>query len=190
MTAVDDGCMTEVLNVTILSAPVAAVDRRALSQAWYSALHLTQAARTDERAFPPQARPGGQEADAASHGIASCVKSAAPHAARATAAKATARTPVMGAAERRAARSRLSRKIERALLHPQRPARRSMLTVDGSKARVAVTLQETTQGLRLVAMCAPHSRAAVARALEEARYALASRGILLRHALAGDARDR
>ena len=32
--------MTQQLEVSILAAPLAAIDRRALSQAWYSALHL------------------------------------------------------------------------------------------------------------------------------------------------------
>src|SRR6202034_3463065 len=41
--------MTQQLEVSILAAPLAAIDRRALSQAWYSALHL---ATPDRRAVP------------------------------------------------------------------------------------------------------------------------------------------
>ena len=41
--------MTQQLEVSILAAPLAAIDRRALSQAWYSALHL---ARPDRAVFP------------------------------------------------------------------------------------------------------------------------------------------
>ena len=41
--------MTQQLEVSILAAPLAAIDRRALSQAWYSALHL---ARSDRSLVP------------------------------------------------------------------------------------------------------------------------------------------
>jgi hypothetical protein len=43
--------MTQQLEVSILAAPLAAIDRRALSQAWYSALHL---ARPDRSPVPPR----------------------------------------------------------------------------------------------------------------------------------------
>jgi hypothetical protein len=46
--------------------------------------------------------------------------------------------------------------------------------------RVHVTLQGRGASLRLVALCSPAAREAVARALSEARYALALRGITLR----------
>ncbi|HEY1429269.1 MAG TPA: hypothetical protein VGF18_06830, partial [Candidatus Tumulicola sp.] len=37
--------MTEQLRVSIVAAPLAAIDPRALSQAWYSALHLARESR-------------------------------------------------------------------------------------------------------------------------------------------------
>jgi hypothetical protein len=44
---------------------------------------------------------------------------------------------------------------------------------------VHVALHGSGASLRLVAVCAPSVRAAVARALEQARYALAARGIAI-----------
>ena len=60
--------MTQQLEVSILAAPLAAIDRRALSQAWYSALHL---ARPDRRLVPvtrvrPPHRRDAERAGAAS----------------------------------------------------------------------------------------------------------------------------
>ena len=79
--------------------------------------------------------------------------------------------------ERRLLRSPLARKIERAFLHPAQRCERATFTLDGTAARVHVTLQGSGTDLRLVAICPAAVRARVARALEEARYALAVRGV-------------
>jgi len=83
------------------------------------------------------------------------------------------------APERRAGRSPLARRIERTFLDPARPVRRATFTLEGTRARVHVALQSRASGVRLVAVCPAASRAGVARALDQARYALATRGIAL-----------
>ncbi len=78
-------------------------------------------------------------------------------------------------------RSRLAQRIERAFLEPNpHRAQRATFSVDGMGGRVHVALQSSATGMRLVAVCHATARDRVARALEEARYALAARGVALR----------
>ena len=76
-------------------------------------------------------------------------------------------------------RSPLARKIERSFLHPGAAVKRATFTLDGSEDRVHISMQAGKSGLRLVAVCPPRARDAVSRALNEARFALAARGIAL-----------
>lgn len=169
--------MTQQLGFSILTAPLAAIDRRALSQAWYSALHLArEAVHPLEPAAPNKplacrdgARPGSSTANGRP---ASAACATARHASSAERAR-------DGEPERRAPRSRLSRKIERCFLDPVRRTHRATFTLDGSNARVHVALQSGGAAMRLIAVCPPAVRERVKCALEEARYALAVRGIAL-----------
>jgi hypothetical protein len=167
---------TQPLAFNIISAPIAALDRRALSQAWYSALHLASGAYHDASPEATQALPSRARARAAAPAMDA---SRATKARVATPAKppSQAPAPVVAHGDRRAARSPLARKLERAFLHPAQQVRRASFSVDSSGARVHVVLQSCGSGFRLVAVCSPHVRGRVARALEEVRYALASRGI-------------
>jgi hypothetical protein len=126
----DAGMITQQLGYSILTAPLAAIDRRALSQAWYSALHLARSG------FP------------------------------------VANVP-----------QQLSKARTAEALDPARPVRRATFsfagTREGTRARVHVALQSGASGMRLVAVCPAALRAGVARALDQARYALALRGIVL-----------
>jgi hypothetical protein len=90
------------------------------------------------------------------------------------------KTPVRReAADRRAARSPLARKIERSFLDPRYRVHRATFTLEGVRTRVHIALQTSGPCVRLIAVCPPAVRATVARALDEARYALAQRGITL-----------
>ena len=82
-----------------------------------------------------------------------------------------------GPLERRNVRSALARKIERTFLDPRTQAQRATFAVGNGAERVHVSLQTTGDRVRLVAVCAPSARPAVARALAQARFALAARGI-------------
>lgn len=179
MAWVDDaGMMTQQLGFSILTAPLAAIDRRALSQAWYSALHLAQASHaqsisahghTDATVCEPTQRPE-QSHDCAHAGR---------HDTSARSRAAASELRVAGAPERRAMRSVLARRIERTFLNPLARPRRATFAIDGTRARVHVALQTTPGGMRIVAVCPASIRSRVSRALDEARYALAARGIAL-----------
>jgi hypothetical protein len=169
--------MTQQLGFSILTAPIAALDRRALSQAWYSALYLAR----DPASPAAQAKqpPGG--AVAQTSGSVEPKRDPKRERLQLKATAASEHAPVRAQpreVDRRSLRSPLARKIERAFLRPAPRPVRSTFTL-GGEARVHVTLQSAGGGLRLIAVCAPRCREAVARALEEARYALAARGISL-----------
>lgn len=168
--------ITEQLQFSVLTAPVATLDRRTLSQAWYSALYGAAPTKAPQKIASPASAPGAScvHAHATVHG---------PSAARGACAGArTARTNesqvVEGASgERRAPRSPLARKIERAFLKPRSVSRKNAFTVEGEHGRVHVLLQTRGTQLKLVAICPQKARAHVAAALAQARYALALRGI-------------
>lgn len=171
--------MTQQLGFSVLTAPIASLDRRALSQAWYSALHLVRgrAAAIKETPVKPHVRlqPPCHEVHAARTQLKHFGERAPANARREVSADRACVVP----ADRRATRSPLARKIERLFLHPGVAARRATFTLEGSGVRVHVSMQTGKSGMRLVAVCPPHARAAVSRALNEARYALAARGIAL-----------
>lgn len=175
------------LATSILTAPLAAIDRRALSQAWYSALHVQARASKPESAARPQSPSGSPHrtdriAGPDFHGAArvnGASSSASP-------AKKQA-VPAAGAPERRAPRSPLARRIERAFLDPHTCLHRATFSVgDSEGSRVHVTLQSAGGRVRLVALCHPSARDRVARALAQARYALGARGVVLEHARIGE----
>jgi hypothetical protein len=165
--------MTGTLEVSILSAPLAAIDRRVLSQAWYSALHVARASSQKparqpkpSRAVLPAAkfpvRDGRQQTQR--RGLGEVRGSLAPSKARCSGAV---------VADRRAAGSPLARKIERAFFTPKAQHKRATLTVEGR--RVHVTVSTGHSGVRFIAVCSPSVRDVVARALAQARFALAAR---------------
>lgn len=171
--------ITEHLQFSVLSAPVAQVDRRGLSEAWYSALYggeKRQSAAAPARS--PQIRdmrgerpemPAGKEP------AGSSVRT--PKNAASAVREEKGSGPV--AVERRTARSPLARKIERAFLHPAARVRNASFELEGMHGRVQVLLRGGGNRVKLVAVCASSARGHVAAALAQARYALARRGIEL-----------
>jgi hypothetical protein len=174
--------MTQQLRASILTAPLAAIDRRALSQAWYSALHLARpnaAAPTPSRPNAPSTASATSPGSAKS-GVATAAKPIAPNPSALVRTRAGVREATVDAAtDRRVPRTRLARDIERAFLDPRMRRERSTFSVGNGAARVVVVLQNVGDRVRLVAICAPACKIAVARALADARFALASRGIAL-----------
>jgi hypothetical protein len=166
----------EQLQFSVLTAPVAAQDRRALSQAWYSALYGSRG----EKAAPARTYASPQRS-AAAIGALRAAPVTAGHPQRgakvlplhAGDVKREGAAPV----ERRAVRSPLARKIERVLLRPRPQARKSAVTIESAHGRVHVLLQTRGAQLKLIAICPPKARTDVAAALAQARYALALRGI-------------
>lgn len=170
--------ITEQLQFSVLTAPVATLDRRTLSQAWYSALYgasSNTAAKPHEVHAACERVTGGA---AATHGnahnaaVTAKMRGMSVHQ-PAPKTQAPQGMPI----DRRAPRSKLARNIERVLLRPRGCAHKTAFTVESEHGRVRVLLQSRGAQLNLVAICAPGARAHVAAALAQARYALALRGI-------------
>jgi hypothetical protein len=170
--------ITEQLQVSILAAPLAAIDRRALSQAWYAALRHAPRQRTTapaERAPVPATvlcRARGCVTTAAFGKRASWrTHSAAEKAPRRTLADGG------GAHVRCGFRSQLAQRIVRTFSDARGELQRATFSLGRGKVRVHVILQSKDGKTALLALCPPEVRAIVARALTEARSALAARGI-------------
>lgn len=175
--------MTQELEVSILAAPLAAIDRRALSQAWYSALHL---ARPDRSAEPARAcgpctvsplREAVPKRDAAC-AAPGCAETHVRRSVQTKPLRVTAQaSPDRVSADRRAAP--LSRRIERRFARSTTRIERATFSMGRGAARVHVILQTNGNVATLVALCRPEMRTVVARALAQARFALATRGFVL-----------
>lgn len=166
---------TQRIGFDVLTAPLAEVDRRGLSQAWYSALHLAH----DVPQTQTHAR-GRRSASAPRAAIQSRAASAADERTQAVDARGipAQNARPCAATERRLQPTSLARRIERAIAGRKRYERLSAFVLDG-KRRVHVAVRASGPKVHVVAVCAPESRTRVARALEEARYALARRGVAL-----------
>jgi len=169
---------TEPLQFSVMSAPVAAIDRRSLSQAWYSALYRQTAparnAEAKSQATAPARRarsplPQAHRSDAVP----------APEQTKRGAGRSESAVCARAGMERRQIRCALARKIERALVHPHGTPKRATFRIRGVPGRVHVIFRAGARGLQLVAVCSRDARMQVAAALAQARYALASRGISL-----------
>jgi hypothetical protein len=175
--------MTQRLEVSILAAPLAAIDRRALSQAWYTALRLasrgqriSDGTRPRHRVFTP-APARTQNATVSAHRTE--VETRPP---RATPTKPTAISgdeETQNALRRRARCCALAQRIERAFGDSSAHPRRATFSMGQGNARVHVILQTRGTSTTLLALCRPELRTVVARALAQARFALAARGIVV-----------
>jgi len=179
---------TQQLHVSILAAPLAAIDPRALSQAWYSALRFAHDAPPISNApgrCVTASRPRATISMEPQRGVDGKPAVIAPRGARCT------RGEVRGAAgdhtRRRAARVPLARRIERAFAASTAPQRATFSLGHGA-ARVHVILQTSGERSALVALCLPELEAVVSRALAQAGQALAARGIVIEMRARGVAR--
>jgi hypothetical protein len=166
--------VSEDLQFSILSAPVASFDRRALSQAWYSALYGSAASSAESGSMQ---RNGCAPKTAMKQRATSRSAVQRTTMAQSSAAVGHPQTARFGDIERRASRSPLARKIERAFLHPRAAVRKAAFTIEGAQGRVQVLLQSRGARIKLIAICPAKARNEVAIALAQARYALAQRGI-------------
>ena len=170
--------MTDSLSVSVVAAPLAAIDSRALSQAWFSALHLARERTT--RNHPPNAALPETE----QHGATSTktrTASSEPHRTMLP-CRAYAGAPIRGGTNEapvHRVRATLTREVKfGAARRPKPPARAAFIVVDGSK-RALVVIQTRGAATHVVAICSPAHRQAVAVALSEVRASLAVRGIAL-----------
>jgi hypothetical protein len=174
--------MTTAPGVAIVATQLAHTDRRALSQAWYSALHLAHDAPARSTPSHPSAANAAHTALAPSSPVASAASArlaptAAPRASHAPAARENA-APSM---ERRSAPTLAARRVERALATiAGRPQPRSSQTIALDGGRVTLLVRSDAGATRIVALCGEPLRATVERALAHARFALAARGSAVR----------
>ena len=172
-------CMTTThqLNVSVLTAPIAQIDRRTLSQAWYSALHLARVQTPQPKASRPkpstsmmQRVSSMQTEHEQAHRL--------PAAARLLPLGQVKRYSGFVTPERRAQRLPATRAIERALLHPLRKQHGAMLQLhDGSRCHISLLQRDGV--VHLVAVVSPKHVALVRQALDQARFALARSGVVL-----------
>jgi hypothetical protein len=176
--------MTQQLELSILAAPLAAIDRRALSQAWYSALHLArppQSAAPFRQLGPCSVSSSASKtlSDETQFSRARSRDARVPHQVLAkpppatTAQSSAARIP----ADRRIAP--LSQRIERRFTDSPTPVKRATFSMGRGAARVHVILQTNGNVANLVALCRPDMETIVARALAQAGLALARRGFAI-----------
>jgi hypothetical protein len=169
--------MQQTTGVAVLATQLAQTDRRALSQAWYSALHLagrsvgvpppdgTAVTQRSAHRGPSLARSAPNPAEHARCGGQRLSRAAAP---RATSAEAP---------ERRLARSELARRIERGLARRTPRSGAASFAIRAGGGRVHLVVRADGARTRVVAVCAPPLRERVERALAQARFALAGRGV-------------
>jgi hypothetical protein len=168
-------------GVAVVATQLADTDRRALSQAWYSALHLAD--RLPAAGHAPLARvpcsatlnrsrfvrdpndtPQRRSADGALH-------------ARDAERVAGKRADGVASAERRVPKTELARRIEHGLARRSPRAAAASFAVRGADGRVHLVVRSDGARTRVVAVCAPPLGDRVERALAQARFALAGRGV-------------
>jgi hypothetical protein len=164
-------------GVAVIATQVAQTDRRALSEAWYSALHLAHDAPpvrlTLARRVAADARPAAivRVTPAPAHGER--VATPLPTRGRRDANVRSTAIP-----ERRRPASETTRRIERAVerLSARRPSPAAH-TLDVAGGRVRLLVHYDGKALRIVAFCSSPLREVVERALASARFALAGTGV-------------
>jgi hypothetical protein len=187
--------VTTPLELSVLTAPIAAIDRRILSQAWYSALGFAQNAEEAGLAAPPRRRSQAAAAEPrdkcpptrsvppslaplrSSRRVRSKLGNAHPCASRAphTVVGHSSRGPA--AARRDPNSADLGERIARKLVVGLHGHTRTTIKLDGDRGRVHVMLQTHRGRMRIIAICPKRFRGRVAQAIDEARNALASQGI-------------
>jgi len=166
-------------RIDILTTQLAATDRRALSQAWYSALHL---AEREPRAGAGHRRTGGVarrddecESQAGPNGrVARCAVTVAAGRAQPL-SRGAGRQPIE--TERRDPKTAIARRLERALARCSRRDAPWSFSLRAGNGRVHLVLRSDGARMRLVAICAPSMRERVERALAQARFALGGDGV-------------
>lgn len=166
--------MTEQLRVSVVAAPLAAIDPRVLSQAWYSALHA--AGTTHSRPTPAQSN-REPSANVLRPSLGAAARDVRKNVVVSPQPRGVAQS--IGPTDIRNDRtpSRIARGIERAVARPQRPPCRAAFVVGDGVARALIVLQSRGDKTYLLAICAPERRETIARALAQVRVSLAARGL-------------
>lgn len=164
-------------GVAVVATMVARSDRRALSQAWYSALHLAQRAPVTQRPQTRHVIAGVMRAETAlTHETSHAPVVRTQPAARMRAQPARV-VPGEASLERRRPACETVRRVEHALtkLAAQRYGQAAQ-TVDVAGGRVRLLVRTDRAATRIVAVCSAPLREPVERALAQARFLLARDG--------------
>jgi hypothetical protein len=165
-------------GVAVIATQVARTDRRALSEAWYSALHLAHAAspaRAVVRRAPAGIVPPARGTRAGAPHDAAQTREAAAPALRAVRDSASGAGAAIG--ERRHPVCETARRIERAVTALRaRASGDAAQTVEVAGGRVRLLVRSDRGTTRIVALCSDPLREPVERALARARFTLAAAG--------------
>ncbi len=82
-------------------------------------------------------------------------------------------------------RSKLAQKIEQVFTAAKTPPKHASFSLEGSRGRVQLLVQQHGSHTQIVALCPPAARDIVAAALVQARYALSLRGISIQSDVRG-----
>ncbi|MFN2528461.1 MAG: hypothetical protein ABR584_07060 [Candidatus Baltobacteraceae bacterium] len=173
---------------SVLSTPVALCDRRALSEAWYSALHMHKEHASSGASNAPAANRGTFATQAHVRGAVASGTADPTSLSAAVRVGAALALPGVPANDRRVSRTKLAEKIEQAFLRPKTPPKHASFALEGVRGRVQILLQQQGSQTQIVALCPPSAREVVARALSQARYALSLRGLSVQAEVRGFAR--
>jgi len=172
---------TATAGVAVVATRLPLTDRRSLSQAWYSALHVAERDRSARPAAPHRAAcaaPGSPPAPPRGETHGAPVARVAPAATPGLAgAERTIRSTAPAALERRAPHTEITRRIERALLRRTADARPATVAVIAGGGRVQLLVRTDRDATRIIALCRPDLRAPVERALAHVRFALMASGV-------------
>lgn len=170
--------MQQTDRVAVLATQLAQTDRRALSEAWYSALHLAggDAPRRPATVAAQGYRPTAA-ARANSQGHEPLARTGTLAAARACSGGSVRAAHQPQCDERRSEKCALARRIERGVRAQGRRPGLGSFAVRDEHARVHVTVRTSGGQTRVVAVCEPALRERVERALAQSRFALAGRGL-------------
>ena len=176
----DRGVQTRVGSWTILSVPIEHCDRRALSEAWYSAL---RAPHSTARLDVPHARP--QASVAAKFTRIPATRTHAhsePQGVRGGSSRLASFSG--GLTERPTVRPSLACRIVGTFFLQKKPPRQASFRLGDGKTRVHVLLRTADSAIYMVAVCSTAARSVVAQALKETQARLGAQGLRLRSALA------
>jgi hypothetical protein len=169
MTTASDG-------VAVIATQLAQTDRRALSEAWYSALHL--AGGSAPRGKSAVHRAGSVATPETAHATPARTSRQLAAASAAAGPRHCTTARVEMKEERRRPVSETARRIERAVatLTARRPVPAAQ-TIDVAGGRVRLLVHNDGQATRIVALCSRELREHVERALAGARFTLATVGV-------------
>jgi hypothetical protein len=175
--------MMQQLELNVLAAPLAAMDPRSLSQAWYSALRLAHPQEC--RALSPGKKSTSDSSSRVERFSRGDTQALPFRSAESRPTRSELPKPPLGVVQQgvtRVADRRvfpLSERIERRFAQSRTPVSRATFSMGRGAARVFVIAQTNGNVATLIALCRPEMRALVARALASARFRLTTHGFVI-----------